>query len=99
MSELRQYHNEIQSRANLKKGDYCLAISEKVGKYDWPTAVVKEVFKGRDGLVRTVELKVKQPANEINNKGQPLKQYKTIRRGIESIILLEASKEETAIQF
>ena len=97
LSELRQYHNEIQSRANLKKGDYCLATSEKVGKYDWPTAVVKEVFKGRDGLVRTVELKVKQPANEINNKGQPLKQYKTIRRGIESITLLEASKEETAI--
>ena len=58
---------------------------------------MKEVFKGRDGLVRTVELKVKQPANEINNKGQPLKQYKTIKRGIESIILLETSKEETSI--
>ena len=67
LSELRQYHNEIQSRANLKKGDHCLSASEKVGKYDWPTAVVKEVSKGRDGLVRTVELKVKQPANDINN--------------------------------
>ena len=50
-------------------------------------------FKGRDGLVRTVEVKLPHSAADIDPKGHPLKQIKTIRRGIESIILLEASRE------
>ena len=70
-------------------------LSEKTGKYDWPTAVVTDVFKGIDGLVRTVELKLSHSAADIDRKGHPLKQIKTIRRGIESIILLEASAEST----
>ena len=52
-------------------------------------------LKGRDGLVRTVEVKLPHSAADIDRKGHPLKQIKTIRRGIESIILLEASAEET----
>ena len=95
LSELRQYHNSNQSTKNLKPGDYCLVISEKTGKYDWPTAVITDVFKGRDGLVRTVEVKLPHSAADISDKGHPLKQIKTIRRGIESIILLEASAERT----
>ena len=95
LSELRQYHNSNQSTRNLKPGDYCLVISEKTGKYDWPTAVITDVFKGRDGLVRTVEVKLPHAAADIDRKGHPLKQIKTVRRGIESIILLEASTEET----
>ena len=79
----------------MKPGDYCLVIGEKTGKYDWPTAVITDVFKGRDGLVPTVEVKLPHSAADISNKGYPLKQIKTIRRGIESIILLEASTEET----
>ena len=95
LSELRQYHNSNHSTKNLKPGHYCLVISEKVGKYDWPTAVIPDVFKGRDGLVRTVEVKLPHSAADIDRKGHPLKQIKTTSRGIESIILLEASAEET----
>ena len=70
-------------------------LIEKTGKYDWPTAVVTDVFKGRDGLLRTVEVKLPHSAADIDPQGHPLKQIKTIRRGIESIILLEASVEDT----
>ena len=93
LSELRQYHNTNQFTTNLKPGDYCLVLTEKTGKYDWPTAVVTDVCKGRDGSVRTVEVKLPNSVADIDPKGHPLKQIKTIRRGIESIILLEASRE------
>ena len=93
MSELRQYHNNNQFTTNLEPGDYCLVLTEKTGKYDWPTAVVTDVFKARNGLVRTVEVTLPYSAADIDRKDHPLKQVKTNRRGIESIILLEASTE------
>ena len=72
-----------------------MEISEKTGKYYWPTAVITDAFKRRYGLVRTVEVKLPHSAADIDRKVHPLKQIKTIRRGIESIILLEPSAEET----
>ena len=30
---------------NVKPGDYCLMLTEKTGKYDWPTTVVTNVLK------------------------------------------------------
>ena len=50
MSEPRQYTNNNQFTTNLKPGDYCLVLSEKTGKGDWPKAVVTDVFK-RTGRV------------------------------------------------
>ena len=79
---------------NLKPGDHCIVQSEETGKYDRPTAVITDVLKGRDRFVRTVEMKLPHSAVDINHKGLPLKLLK-IRRAIESIILLEASVEET----
>ena len=76
MSELRQYHNNNQFTTNLNPVDYFLVLTEKTGKYDWPTAVVTDVFKGRDGLVRTVEVKLPHSAADIDRKGHPLKQIK-----------------------
>ena len=71
----------------------------KTGKYDWPTAFVTDVFEGRDGSVRTFEVKLPHSAAEFDRKGHPLKQLKLIRRGIESIILLQASAEDTTKYF
>ena len=95
LSELRQYHNNNKFTTNSKPGDYCLVLTEKTGKCDWPSAVVTDVFEERNGLVRTVEVKLPHSAADIDRKGHPLKQIKTIRKGIESIILLGASAEET----
>ncbi len=52
-------------------------------------------LKGEMDLVRIVEVKLPHSAADIDRIGHPLKQIKTMRRGIESIILLEASAEET----
>ena len=82
---------------NSKPGDYCLVLTEKHENFDWPTAAATDVFKGRDVLVRTVEVKLPHSAADIDRKGYPLKQIKTIHRGIESIILLEASAEATTV--
>ena len=88
LSNLRQYYNNNQFTKNLKPCDYCLVLSEK-------TADVTDVFNERDGLVWTVEVKLPHEASDIDRKGHPLKQIKAIRRGIESIILLEASAKDT----
>ena len=40
-------------------------------------------------------MKLPHAAADIDRKGHPLKQIKTVRRGIESTILLEALTEET----
>ena len=69
--------------------------NRKTVKYDRPTAVITDVFKGRDGLVRTVEVEMPHSAAYIDRKVHPLIQIKTIHRGTKSIILLEASAEDT----
>ena len=93
LAELRKYNNKIQPQRPLIAGDYCLVLTERLTKTCWPVGVVKQVFKGRDGLPRTVEIKMPLQAHEISDLGKPKTQYKTLRRGIESIILLEAVKE------
>ena len=93
LTELRKYHNKTQLQDNLKPGDYVLVLTEKTTKMSWPVGVIADTFKGRDGLVRTVEIRLPLDACDIDSTGKPKKQYKSIRRGIESIILLEASKQ------
>ena len=93
LTELRKYHNKTQLQDNLKPGDYVLILTEKTTKMSWPVGVIADTFKGRDGLVRTVEIRLPLDACDIDSTGKPKKQYKSIRRGIESIILLEASKQ------
>ena len=93
LTELRKYSNKALIQDNLKAGDYVLVLTEKISKISWPVGVITETFKGRDGLVRTVEIKLPLNACDISSTGRPKKQYKSIRRGIESIILLEASKQ------
>ena len=68
-------------------------FNRKDRKYDGPTAVVTDVLREKDSLVRTVEVKLPRSAADIDRKGHLLKQIKTMRRDIESIILLEASAE------
>ncbi|XP_046556878.1 uncharacterized protein LOC124266109 [Haliotis rubra] len=47
----------FQSTVNLKVGDIVLIMNENVPRYVWPLARVTQVYPGRDGLVRTVEVK------------------------------------------
>lgn len=48
---------------NLSPGDVVLVVDETVKRGQWPMARVLEVFKARDGLVRSA--KVKTPTSEL----------------------------------
>lgn len=41
----------------LQVGDICLISEDKTPRNAWPMGRVSKVFKGKDGLVRTVQLK------------------------------------------
>ena len=84
-------HNKIEE--NLKVNDLVLVLTEKVNKFDWPIGRVSNVHKGRDGNVRTVEIKMPIKAHLLDDKAKPLTRYKYLTRGIQNISLLEAAEE------
>lgn len=57
------------------------------------------MFKGKDELVKTADLRLPQSAENIDIKRCILKQYKTLKRGIDYNILFEAAIEETTRNF
>ena len=90
LTGLRKYNNKTQPQRNLTQCDYVLVLTEKITKMSWPVGIITDVFMGRDGLVRTVEIKMPLKSSDIDTKGRPKIQYKVLRRGIESVILLES---------
>ena len=100
MDAKKEYLDNIQNSSkqniieeNLKVNDWVLLLTEKINKFDWPSGRVSNVHKGRDGYVRTVEIKMPIKAHLSDNKAKPLTQYKYLTSGIQNISLLEASEE------
>ena len=74
---LREYLPVLQSRQkwllpkrNLVVGDIVLMVDEDTPRSVWPTARVLKVFPGKDGLVRSVEVKTRnstlvRPVNKL----------------------------------
>ena len=63
---IREYLPLLQSRQkwrhqkrDLRKNDLVLVVSKGIPRGRWPLARVTEVFPGRDGRIRTVEVKTK----------------------------------------
>ena len=57
-------------KEDLKEGEIVLIRQDKMSKRVWPLARVREVFKGRDGLVRSAEVKtvkgvLRRPVQEL----------------------------------
>ena len=73
---------------NVKENDCVLVLTERITKRDWPIGAINQVLLGRDGLARSVEVRLPLKASEIDDNGKHKTQYKVIRRGIESIIPL-----------
>ena len=65
-----------------------LVLTEKITKRDWPIGAVNQLLRGRDGLVRSIEVRLLLKASQVNDYGTHKTQYKIIRRGIENIIPL-----------
>ena len=56
LQERQKWHRPIQ---NLRVGDLVLVLDESSTRDTWPMGLVKEVYEGSDGLVRSVKLRVR----------------------------------------
>ncbi len=54
---IRKFSEQIEIEENLKVDDLVVVLTEKVNKFDWLISRLRNVHKGRDGYVRTVEIK------------------------------------------
>ena len=88
LTNLREFHSTTQRRENLKENECVLVLTEKITKNDWPIGAINQLLRGRDGLVRSVEIRLPLKSSQIDDEGKHKTQYKVIRRGIESIIPL-----------
>ena len=83
---IKMYLPELQKRSkwsrvnvNVKIGDLVLITEEMTPRSLWPLALVKDISKGRDGLVRSIRLKT---------------QASELVRPITKVVLLEAAGDE-----
>ena len=91
-----QYKKILQTKQDgrkLKSQRLSTSFNRKINEFDWPIGRVSNVHKGRDGYVRTVEIKMPIKAHLLDDKAKPLTQYKYLTRGIQNISLLEAAEE------
>ena len=95
MLQLRELTKNYLKKRDLQSGDFVLLTAERVTKLHWPIGVIHEVFKGRDGKVRSVLIKLPLSAKHISDDGRPLIQHNYIRRGINQMSLLEEALETT----
>ena len=84
---------ERVSQHNTKEGKFKgerLRVSphRKITKRDWPIGAINQLLRGRDGLVRSVEVRLPLKASQVDDDGTHKTQYKIIRRGVEHIIPL-----------
>ena len=93
----QQYLLEAQSRGkwftktpNLKVGDLVLLEIDKKKRNTWPIAKVHSIEKGRDGLVRTVEVRLGERKDPQGNEIEPYHLVRSIR----SVFPLEQNLEE-----
>ena len=92
-----------ESATDVKPGSIVLLINERKNRHHWPLARIERVFTSKDGIVRSVELRLPMSAKEVKTKGKKLANKKTgsnnkelclseprlTTRGVENIALLE----------
>ena len=64
LANIRKFSKQNNIEENLKVNDLVLVLTEKINKFDWPIGRVSNVHKGRDGNVRTVEIKMPIKAHQ-----------------------------------
>ena len=91
--------NKRIDNKEVKNGDVVLLLNERHSRQAWPIARVVKVFKGKDGIVRSVECKmatamVKNKPDMKNGNKDPLSIKIKIRnttRGVENIAILHST--------
>ena len=75
--QIRQKWHKVER--NLKENDLVLVLDQTQQRHQWPLGRVVEVYKGRDGLIRSAKVKT------MNSE---------YRRPVSKLCLLEAAVEE-----
>lgn len=81
---------------NVRVGDIVLVADSNVVRGEWKLARVSETFPGKDGQVRKVTLKYKNPRPR-----EPIRQYKghgfvTIDRPVHKLVVLVPTEEQNS---
>ena len=87
---LNQQNKWQVKRRNMKAGDVVLVKDENTDRMKWPLAVVEEAIIGKDGLVRSVILRMRTGENEVVGKNAKFSQLK---RPIQKVVLLLENNE------
>ena len=89
---IKEYLSTLQSRRkwqgrerNVKVGDLVWLADEFVHRSAWPLARVEETFPGKDGLVRSVKLRLTN--SSLSKKGIPCSQTSFLDRPIHKLVL------------
>ena len=86
VSSLLQLKIWKKAEPPAEEGDVCLVAEPLAGRRDWPLAIVEEVKKGRDGLVRSCVLRmVRGTTTKSKFSLHPLIR---VRRSVRSIVPL-----------
>ncbi|CAB4046018.1 Tyrosine- phosphatase Lar, partial [Paramuricea clavata] len=86
LPSLQQRHKWYSKCPNIKIGDLVLIEKENIKRNDWPVARVQQVVTGRDGLVRSLHLR-------IPSKGPGPTTHKIVTRSVHNVFPLEATIE------
>ena len=69
-----------KSATDIKPGSIVLLINERKNRHHWPLARIERVFTSKDGIVRSVELRLPMSAKEVKTKGKKLANKKMTSR-------------------
>ena len=95
--------NKRIDNKDVKKGDVVLLLNERHSRQEWPIARVVQVFKSKDGVVRSVECKMANAIKTRSDKknatdkdllsmSESLKiKIRTTTRGVENIAILHST--------
>ena len=100
LSSLSKNKRTAESATDVKPGSIVLLINERKNRHHWPLARIQRVFTSKDGIVRSVELRLPMSAKEVktkklakqtgsNNKELCFNEPRLTTRGVENIALLE----------
>ena len=77
LSSLSKNKRTAESATDVKPCSIVLLINERKNRHHWPLARIERVFTSKDGIVRSVELRLSMSAKEVKTKGKKLANKKT----------------------
>ena len=78
-------------RRNVKTGDVVLLVDENSPRMEWPIAIITEVKRDSDGLVRRI--KARRGNSELDKEGKSLKLASVLERPIQKVVVLLESND------